>query len=751
MSDNSKGELIKKKTAQTPKKKLVIKKVKKVIIKKQSPVPSSTQAPVKSLKPVTVKEESVINKDRQKERENKPQFDRSKKVIYKKTPYNGQNKDRPVSGFNKDNRKKETTSGIDTSLQKGDKDRSRKKQAKKQDAYNKKDEKKEEIQKAFNIRRHKVKDLLSSVPEQIDITDVISVSDLSKKMNLKANMIISKLMELGTMVTINDNIDKETAEIVCSEFHCKVNVVSLYDQTIIEEEKEKESDLTVRPPIVTVMGHVDHGKTKLLDAIRSTNVVAGESGGITQHIGAYSVTLKNGAKITFIDTPGHEAFTTMRARGANITDIVILVVAADDGVMPQTAEAIQHAKAAKVPIIVAINKIDKEGVNVEKIKHQLSEYELLPEEWGGHTLFCEISALKKIGIDSLLDTVVLQAEMLELKASEKIRAVGFVLESQIEQGRGVVVTLLITKGTLSVGDYFVAGVYYGKIRAMYNDKGEKIQSAGPSTPVEITGIESSPNAGDPFNVTINEKEAKIFSSKRQELNRVEEAQSVKKVTLNDLLAKNPDHEQQELKIIIKADVHGSVEALKDSLEKLSNKEIKIITVLSGVGAINKSDIMQAVASKAIIIGFHVRPNSEAAELAEKEKIEIRRYNIIYDVIEDIKASLTGMIKPDLIEEFLGNAEIKQVFKISKIGTVAGCIVTQGKIKRNSLIRLIRDDVVIYSGKISTLKRFKDDASEVIEGTECGIGLEGYKDLRVGDVMEAYEIKEIARNLSDIEG
>lgn len=568
-------------------------------------------------------------------------------------------------------------------------------------------------------------------------------------MNLKSNVIIRKLMELGTMVTINDKIDAETAEIVCSEFNCKVNVVSLYDETVIEEEKEEEKDLEPRPPIVTVMGHVDHGKTKLLDAIRQTNVVDGESGGITQHIGAYSVTLSGGKKITFIDTPGHEAFTTMRARGANVTDLVVLVVAADDGVMPQTIEAINHAKVANVPIIVAINKIDKEGVNLDKVKQQLTEYDLLPEEWGGHTLYAQVSALKKIGIDKLLDTILLQAEIINLKTSYKIRAKGFVLESKIEAGRGVVATILVLNGTLRIGDNFVAGVYYGKIRAMYNDIGEKIEEAFPSSPVEITGIEKSPKAGDPFNVTKTEKEAKLISAKRVELNRSEEAKSIKKITIKDLLSQKAEGELQELKIIIKADVQGSAEVLKDSLVKLTNKEIKIVPVSCSVGAINESDVMLAVLSKAIIIGFHVRPNPRAQDLAEKEKVEIKRYNIIYDVIEDIKAFITGMIKPELIEEFIGNAEIKKVFKISKVGTVAGCLITSGKIRRNSLIRLLRDNVVIYSGKISTLKRFKDDASEVLEGVECGIGLDNYKDLKEGDIMEAYEIKEIARKYEDV--
>lgn len=632
-----------------------------------------------------------------------------------------------------------------------DKDRSRKKLNQKKDEDKKGfySDKPNSFEKNF-IYKKKEKNLVNSVPEVIDIVDVISISDLARKMNLKANVIISKLMELGSMFTINDKIDAETATIVASEFNCKINIVSLYDETLIEEEKVDDSQQEKRPPIVTVMGHVDHGKTKLLDAIRHSDKASFESGGITQHIGAYSVTLDNGEIITFIDTPGHEAFTMMRARGAQVTDIVILVVAADDGVMPQTIEAINHAKQANVPVIVAINKCDKPDANPDKVKQQLSEYGLLPEEWGGQTMYCNISALKKIGIQELLETVVLQAEIINLKAPYKTRASGFVLESKIDQGRGVVVSILVSKGTLNIGDFFVAGVYNGKIRAMWNDKGKRIKSATPSTPVEITGIEKVPNAGDPFNVLSKEKETRLLSSKRKELNKMEDAKSVKKLTLNDFLSQKKDGEVQEIKVIIKADVQGSAEAIKDSLDKLSNSEVKLTTVHLGVGPINESDVIFAVASKAILIGFRVRPNMKAQTLADKEKVDIRRYNIIYDVIEDIKAAMEGMIKPDLLEELIGTIEVKQVFKISKIGTIAGSIVTTGKVKRKSLIRLMRDDVLIYSGKISSLKRFKDDAAEVIEGTECGIGLENCKDIKTGDIMEAYEIKEISRNLADVE-
>ena len=780
MPENNKGELIKKTDSQANKKIVVVKKVKKVIIKKHTQKNEPDE--IKEVKEET-KIENKTNQSTSKTQQTEQK--EPKKIILSKNKnnYNQQNKtfgqkpfgqktfgqktfgQKPFGqktfgqktfGQNKGpgqqkpfiNKGKSTPS---TSIQPNEKEMSRKKLNKKQ--YDAKDRGKyleeQEIIKAFNKKR-KEKSQISSIPETIDIIDVITISDLAKKMNLKASTIISKLMELGTMVTINDKIDSDTASIVASEFNCKVNVVSLYDETVINEEKEKEEDLVRRPPIVTVMGHVDHGKTKLLDAIRSANVVDAESGGITQHIGAYTVKLENGHKITFIDTPGHEAFSMMRARGAQVTDIVVLVVAADDGVMPQTKEAVKHAKEAKVPIIVAINKIDKPDANPDRIKQQLSDMELLPEEWGGHTLYCNVSALKKEGINELLDSIMLQSEMLDLNVSYRVRAKGFVLESKIDQGRGVVATILISNGTLKVGDFFVAGIFFGKVRSIVDDKGHKVKEATPAMPIEITGLDEVPRAGDPFNVCETEKEAKVIASKRQELNKMEEARMVKKISLREILSQKKEGEVQEIKVIIKADVQGSIEAIKDSLEKLSNVEIRLVTVSATVGAINESDVKRAVAANAIIIGFHVRPNPKAMLLAEKEKVEIRRYNIIFDVIEDIKASMEGLIKPDLQEELIGTIEVKQIFKISKIGTVAGCIVTSGKVKRNSLIRLMREDVLIYSGKITTLKRYKDDASEVNEGTECGIGIENYKDIKVGDIMEAYEVKEIARKLSDIE-
>ena len=575
--------------------------------------------------------------------------------------------------------------------------------------------------------------------------EVITVSELARKMNLKASELISKLMGMGMMVTINKQIDAETASILAQEYGCKVNIVSLYDETIIETEKDREEDLHSRPPIVTVMGHVDHGKTKLLDAIRATNVVDSEFGGITQHIGAYSVDLPQG-RIVFLDTPGHEAFTTMRARGAQVTDLVVLVVAADDGVMPQTVEAVNHAKEAKVPILVAINKIDLPDANTDRIKQQLSEYDLIPEDWGGHTLYNEMSALKRTGVTELLDSILLQSDLLELKANYSCRAEGRIVESKIDFGRGIVATALIQRGTLKVGDSFVAGVYPGKVRAMFNDKGEKVTEATPSIPVEILGFSGIPNAGDPFQVTENEKSARQIGMKRQELRKVEVAQNVSKITLDNLYEQMKEGGIQELKVIIKGDVHGSVEALQQALERLSTQEIKLSVIHAAAGAINYDDVMLASASKAIVIGFNVRPTQATQNLAEQEKVEIRKYNVIYDVVDDIKTAMEGLLSPELKEQTLGVAEVRNTFKVPKIGMVAGCYVSSGKIRRGAQVQITRDGVEIYKGKINSLKRFKEDAREVETGFECGIGVENYNDLKVGDIIEAYEIIELAKKL-----
>ena len=601
----------------------------------------------------------------------------------------------------------------------------------------------------FALQKKKVMEMkLSAVPSNIDIMENITVADLAKKMNLKASDIISKLFKMGMMVTINQQIDHETAEIIASEYGCSVHLVSLYDETVIEQEEDREEDMVPRPPIVTVMGHVDHGKTKTLDAIRSTNVVAGEYGGITQHIGAYKVSVPDKGEIVFLDTPGHAAFSMMRARGAQVTDIVVLVVAANDGVMPQTREAIDHAKAAKVPIIVAINKCDLPEANPDRVKQQLSDLGLMPEEWGGQTLYCEISALKKIGIDDLLDTILLQAEMLELKANPNCRAVGKVLESRIDQGRGTVATVIVQKGTLHQGDYYVAGIYSGRVRAMFDDKGRKITEAGPSTPVEIIGLSNIPSAGDPFQVTEDEKTARSIATKRQELERLGENSNRNKVTLENLNEKIKEGQVTDFNVIIKGDVQGSVEALTGVLEKLSTPEIKLNVIRASAGAIIESDITLASASNAVVIGFNVRPTPRAQALANEEKVEIKKYNIIYDVVDDIKAAMEGMLSPETRDVDIGKVEVRDTFKVPKVGIIAGCMVTEGKIKRNSLVRVIRDSIQISQSliKISSLKRFKDDAKEVLEGFECGVGLENWQDLQVGDILEVVDTEEVKRTL-----
>jgi translation initiation factor IF-2 len=583
-------------------------------------------------------------------------------------------------------------------------------------------------------------------PKYIEITESISVGDLAKKLNVKASEVISKLMKLGMMATINQVIDAETAEILTSEYGTELKVVSLFEETVIRhEEEDRPEDRGKRPPIVTVMGHVDHGKTKLLDAIRETNVTEGEFGGITQHIGAYRVTVRE-QSVVFLDTPGHEAFTTMRARGASVTDIVVLVVAANDGVMPQTVEAINHARDAKVPIIVAINKIDLPDVNIAKIKQDLTQYELIPEEWGGTTLFAEVSAKKKLNIDNLLELILIQAEMLELKANPKLFAQGTVIESRIDPGRGPVATILVQNGTLSVGDPFVVGVYQGKVRAMFNDQGAPVSEVGPSTPVEVLGLSGVPSAGDPFQVVESEKYSKQISQKRLDLRRLEAAKKVRKVTLEDLNEMIKEGEVQELRVIIKADVDGSVQALKESLEKLSTGEVRIKVIHSGTGGINESDVMLASASNAIIIGYHVRPTARVSELAERESVSIKFYNIIFEVTADIKAAMEGMLSPEIKEEIVGAGEIRQVFKISKIGTVAGAIVLSGKLQRKNRVRIIRGGVVIFDGELKSLKRFKDDASEVDTGQECGFSFESYNDLKEGDNFEAYRTVQITKTL-----
>ena len=615
----------------------------------------------------------------------------------------------------------------------------------KKPAYIRKEKELEMEEKLLQTKK-KITHVVNPVPKSIEIMEVVSVSELARKMNLKASDLIQKLMSMGQMVTINQQIDADTATILAAEFGADVKIVSLYDETVIETISDDNAVMLPRPPVVTVMGHVDHGKTKLLDAIRQADVVSGEFGGITQHIGAYMVETPHGS-LTFLDTPGHEAFTRMRARGAQITDIVVLVVAADDGVMPQTLEAINHAKDAQVPIIVAVNKVDKPEANPDRVKHQLSDLGLQPEEWGGRTLFVELSALKKTGIDKLIENILLQSEFLDLKANFQRTAEGKILESKIDHGRGVVATVMIEKGTIAVGDSFVAGIWPGRVRAIYNDKGERIPRATPSMPVEITGFEGIPNAGDPLQVVQDEKTAREYSSKRQELKRYEDAKAIRKITMDNLHDMISDGAIQELKVIIKADVQGSAEALKSSLEKLSTKEIRLHVIQALPGPVNEGDVDLAIASNAIIISFNVRPLPKAKILAEQEKVDIRKYNVIYKAVEEIRQAMEGMLKPDTKEEVIGSVEVRNTFKVPKIGTIAGCYVLTGNVKRTCIINVIREQIVVHRGKIASLKRFKDDAREVAAGFECGIGLEDFDDIKVGDQFEIIEIIEVARKLS----
>jgi translation initiation factor IF-2 len=553
-------------------------------------------------------------------------------------------------------------------------------------------------------------------------------------------------MKMGVMATINQVIDAETAELLASEFGTDVNVVSLYDETLIKSEEEDSSeDYEPRPPVVTVMGHVDHGKTKLLDAIRETNITDSEHGGITQHIGAYKVQVGE-KEIAFLDTPGHAAFTTMRARGAKVTDIVILVVAANDGVMPQTKEAINHAKDAGVPIIVAVNKIDLQDANLQKVRQELSNYDLIPEEWGGSTLFAEISAKQRMNIEGLLELVLIQSEMLELKANPKLRGRGTVIEARLDPGRGSVCTVLVQHGTLRSGDPFVVGIYSGKVRAMFDDQGNALEEAGPSTPVEILGISGVPAAGDPFEVVASDRMAKQVSQKRLEYKRIESARKVRKVTLESLNDMIREGEVQEIRIIVKADVDGSAQALTEALEKLSNEDVRVKVIHAGTGGINESDVMLASASNAIIIGYHVRPTGRVSDLAEREKVAIKFYNVIFEATDSVKAAMEGMLSPEIKEEITGTGEIRQIFKISRLGTIAGAILLTGKVQRDNRMRLIRDGVVVFDGKLASLKRYKDDVSQVETGQEFGFSLENFNDVKEGDTFEAYRLVEIAKTL-----
>ncbi len=580
----------------------------------------------------------------------------------------------------------------------------------------------------------------------LQLTEFVTVNDLANMMDVPVTDVISTLMSIGVMVAINQRLDAETINIVADEYGFQTEFVSTDVIEAIAEEVDRPEDLLPRPPIVTVMGHVDHGKTSLLDSIRSTNVIAGEAGGITQHIGAYNVTLPSGRKITFLDTPGHEAFTAMRARGAKVTDVAIIIVAADDNVMPQTVEAINHAGAAGVPIVFAINKIDKPGANPEKIKEKLAEMNYLVEDWGGKYQSQDISAKKGTGIQELLEKVLLEADMLELKANPNRRASGSIIESSLDRGRGYVATVLIENGTLRQGDIVLAGSYFGRIRAMFNERNQRIDEARPAEPVVILGLNGAPQAGDTFNVMETEQEARSIANRREQLQREQSIRTQKMLTLDDIGRRIAIGNFQQLNIIVKGDVDGSVEALADSLIQLSTQEIEVNVIHKAVGQISESDITLAAASDAIIIGFQVRPSLSARKEAEKEGVEIRLYSIIYDAIEEVTAAMEGMLSPDIKEEITGNVEVLEVFKVSKVGTVAGCMVRDGKIKRSSRVRLIRDGIVIFTGEIDSLKRFKDDVREVVSGYECGISIRNFNDIKVGDVIESFEEIEVKKTL-----
>jgi translation initiation factor IF-2 len=580
----------------------------------------------------------------------------------------------------------------------------------------------------------------------LKVTEFVTVSEIATMMNIPVTNVISTCMALGMMVTMNQRLDAETLTIVAEEFDYTLNFVGAEVEESIQEHQDTEEELEARAPIITVMGHVDHGKTSLLDYIREENVIAGESGGITQHIGAYGVQLKNGQKIAFLDTPGHEAFTAMRARGAQVTDLVIIVIAADDDVMPQTKEAISHAQAAGVPIVFAINKIDKPNANAEKIKEQLSQMNLLVEDWGGKIQSHEISAKMGTGVSELLEKVLLEAEMLDLKANPNKSAVGTVVEALLDKGRGYVSTILVQEGTLKIGDYMLAGKHSGKVKAMFDERGKNMKEAGPSTPVSILGLDGAPQAGDKFHVFEDEKEAKQLASKRSQLQREQSVRTQRHITLDEIGRRIALGDFKELNIILKGDVDGSVEALTDSFQKLSTAEIQVNIIHKGVGAITESDVLLASASDAIIVGFNVRPSGNARMLADNEEIDVRTYSIIYDAINDLRDAMEGMLSPELKEEVTGNVEIREVYKISKVGNIAGCMVTSGKIFRNSKIRIIRDSVVVHSGELSSLKRFKDDAKEVAKGYDCGLQIKNYNDIVEGDVIEAYKEVEVKKKL-----
>lgn len=615
----------------------------------------------------------------------------------------------------------------------------------------------ERVRSMASIRRRREREKrqsLSAEPREkvsrtIVLPETITIQELANRMAERAVDVIKLLMQQGVMAKINDTIDADTAELIAEELGHKVNRVTDSDvEDVIDTDDDDETLKLPRPAVVTVMGHVDHGKTSLLDALRKTDIVDGEAGGITQHIGAYQVTTESDQKVTFIDTPGHAAFTSMRARGAKVTDIVILVVAADDGVMPQTVEAINHAKAAEVPMIVAVNKMDKPEADPTRVKNELLQHEIISEDMGGETQFVEVSALKGDGLDSLVESVLLQAELLELKANPEREAEGVVIEAKLDKGRGTVATVLLQRGTLRVGDIFVVGEESGRVRAMLNDKGETLEEAGPAAPVEILGAGGVPAAGDMFNVVESEAKAREIAEYRQRTARQNRTATGARSSLDQMLQQLKETDTKEMAIVVKADVQGSAEAITQAVEKLGNEEVRARVVHAAVGGVTESDITLAAASKAPVLGFNVRANAQARNMADEEGIEIRYYNVIYDLVDDIKAAMSGMLSPDLRENMLGNAEVLEVFSISKSGKVAGCRVTDGLVRRGARVRLIRDSVVIHEGELSSLRRFKDEVKEVNAGQECGMAFETYDDLKVGDVIECYEVEEIARSLDD---
>ncbi|MBI3535323.1 MAG: translation initiation factor IF-2, partial [Deltaproteobacteria bacterium] len=606
--------------------------------------------------------------------------------------------------------------------------------------------KKKKIPQGKELKKTKIT-TPKAIKRIVEMENTISIQELANQLNVKATDVLKKLMSFGQMATIQHILDLDTATLIASDYKYEVKNIVFNENILLAQSEDKPEELKSRPPVVTVMGHVDHGKTSLLDAIRQTHVTDTEAGGITQHIGAYIVE-KEGKQITFIDTPGHEAFTQMRARGALATDIVILVVAADDGVMPQTREALSHAQAAHVPIIVAINKIDKPGANPEKIKQSLSDLGLLPEEWGGQTIFIAVSALKKTNLDKLLEGILLQAEIMDLKANPNRRASGIVLESKLDKGKGPVVTLLVKRGTLKIGDNLISGTSYGKVKAMLNDKGQIIKSVLPGAPVEVLGLDNVPKAGDSFDIPTTEADASKIISHRKNFEKAKtELASQGKITLENLFSKIQAGTAKELTCILKGDTYGSIEAIRDSLEKTSTEKVKVKIIHIATGAINESDVLLASASSALIIGFNIRPDTKARMLAENEHVEIKCYSIIYELLDDIKKSMIGLLEKKKIEKFLGRAEVKQIFVIPKMGTIAGTSVIDGKIIRGAHVRLLRDSKVVYEGQMSSLKRFKDDAKEVITGTECGIGIENYNDIKAGDIIEAFQIELISPELN----